>query len=292
MNIRFLESFVCVVEEGSVASAARRLHLTATAVAQRIKALEDELGVLLLIRSGRTMKVTSEGYAILPKAKELIVSSRVLKQLATVNSIAGELRIGILPTLMSMLVPDVLSQLNKLYPQLILSTELGFSSDLYRRLEQGDIDLAILVMPYFPLSKEFCWQFHHEEKFVVVAPAYLTHKDALSLLKTEPFIRYHQRSWGGIVADKYLQSQGIEVNKRFDVNTLDAIVALVAKGCGISLIPDWRPLHQYKNTIIKYSLPEPAPSRETGILWKRSSPLQHLITLVVEQLFLSTYNTE
>lgn len=48
MNIRFLETFLYIAEEGSVASAARKMHLTATAMAQRIKTLEDEIGVTLL----------------------------------------------------------------------------------------------------------------------------------------------------------------------------------------------------------------------------------------------------
>ncbi|WP_283125856.1 LysR family transcriptional regulator [Providencia stuartii] len=286
MNIRFLETFLCIVEEGSVASAARKLHLTATAMAQRIKALEDEIGVALLYRTGRTMQVTPEGKAILPKVRELIAGSKALKQLALMQDVAGELRIGVLPTLLSMLVPDVLTHLNEQFPQLVLSIELGFSSGLYRQLANDEIDLALLVTPLFPLSKEYCRLHHHQEKFVVVAPATLKGRTAHDLLKTEPFIRYHQQSWGGIVADRYLQSQNIQVNKRFDLNTLDAIVSLVSSGCGISLIPDWQPLFSDRKNIIKFPLPEPAPSRDIGILYKYNSAKKNLIAPVIEQLFL------
>jgi DNA-binding transcriptional LysR family regulator len=54
MDTQFLDSFVTVVDYGSMAEAARRLNLTPAAVAQRIRALEDEIGASLFVRSGRT----------------------------------------------------------------------------------------------------------------------------------------------------------------------------------------------------------------------------------------------
>lgn len=284
MNIRFLESFLYVVEEGSVVSAARRLHLTATAVAQRIKALENELDVTLLSRTGQTMKATPAGLAILPKARDLIAGCNELKQLANFDKLYGNLRIGILPTLLSMLVPDAIYILSKNYPQLIISLKPGFSYDLYKQILQDQIDLALLVSPAFPLAKELCWRSHHSEKFVVIASANLKEHDSIELLHTRPFIQYHQYSWGGIVANKYLQSLGIEVKKFLEINTTDAIISLVTKGYGISLIPDYQSLHEYKNKIIKHPLPEPSPERNIGLLYKYNSPLQHLIKPVVRQL--------
>ncbi len=292
MDTRFLETFLCIVEEGSVASAARKLHLTATAMAKRINTLENEIGVQLLYRTGRTMQVTPEGKAIIPKVRELIANSKSLKQLATTHEIAGELRIGVLPTLLSMLVPNVLTTLNEQYPQLVLSIELGFSNGLYKQLANDEIDIALLVAPLFPLTKEFCWLDHHQEKFVVVAPAAMKGRSAHDLLSHEPFIRYHQRSWGGIVADRYLQAQVINVNKRFDLNTLDAIVALVSSGCGVSLIPNWQPLFRENHNVVTLPLPEPAPSRDIGLLYKYNSANRALIHPVIEQLFLARDNND
>ena len=57
MDTQFLESFLLVVEHGSVAEAARRLNLTPAGVTQRLKALEQELGMALVSRSGRTVRV-------------------------------------------------------------------------------------------------------------------------------------------------------------------------------------------------------------------------------------------
>ncbi|WP_164119512.1 LysR family transcriptional regulator, partial [Stenotrophomonas maltophilia] len=67
MDTRFLESFVTVVDKGSIAEAARRLHLTPAAVAQRLRALESEIGKPLVSRAGRTVKPTETGIAMLER---------------------------------------------------------------------------------------------------------------------------------------------------------------------------------------------------------------------------------
>src|SRR5260370_14224452 len=82
MDTRFLESFVTVVDGGSIAEAARRLNLTSAAVAQRIRALESEIGARLLFRSGRNVRPTEAGAAILARARNFLGEVRDLKSIA------------------------------------------------------------------------------------------------------------------------------------------------------------------------------------------------------------------
>ena len=72
MDSRYLQSFVYVVELGSIAEAARRLDLTPAAVAQRVKMLEEELGANLVRRSGRTVGTTEAGERILDRARAVL----------------------------------------------------------------------------------------------------------------------------------------------------------------------------------------------------------------------------
>ena len=72
MDTRFLESFVLAVDNGSIAEAARRLNLTAAAVAKRIHALENEIGAALVTRSGRTIRPTEAGAAIVQRARRFL----------------------------------------------------------------------------------------------------------------------------------------------------------------------------------------------------------------------------
>src|SRR5262249_37550635 len=116
MDTRFLESFIAVVEQGSLAEAARHLNLTPAAVAQRIRALEGEFGARLLFRSGRTVRPTQSGAAILTHAKDFLGHIRDLKSIAANNVPSGELRLGAAQTAKNGFLPDILSGMAKKYP--------------------------------------------------------------------------------------------------------------------------------------------------------------------------------
>ena len=116
MDTRFLESFVAVVEQGSLAEAARRLNLTSAAVAQRIRALENEIGVRLLFRSGRTVRPTQSGAAILVHARDFLGHVRDLKSIAANDAPSGELRLGAVQSAKAGLLPNILSGMAKKYP--------------------------------------------------------------------------------------------------------------------------------------------------------------------------------
>src|SRR5437773_7814759 len=94
MDTRFLESLVTVVDAGSFAEAARRLNLTPAAIAQRIRTLESEIGASLVSRSGRTVRLTEAGTAIMERARGLLANVRDLKSIALSDAPSGELRLG------------------------------------------------------------------------------------------------------------------------------------------------------------------------------------------------------
>src|SRR6266853_1868932 len=81
MDTRFLETFLMAVDNGSIAEAARRLNLTAAAVAKRIRALESEIGAVLVTRSGRTIRPTEAGAAIVERARRFLIESGVSSEL-------------------------------------------------------------------------------------------------------------------------------------------------------------------------------------------------------------------
>lgn len=97
MELRHLKSFVYVAETKSFSIAASRCFVTQSAVSQHVKALEDELGCRLLIRSSRDIMLTENGEALLPRAKEILKQSADCKEHinAINNCLKGELRIGV-----------------------------------------------------------------------------------------------------------------------------------------------------------------------------------------------------
>src|SRR6185503_16569902 len=127
MDTRFLESFLAVVECGSVAEAARKQNITAAAIKQRVGVLEDEVGSRLLARSGRVVRPTEAGLAILDRARGILHGVRDLTSVASSDNMSGELRLFAMQTALTGLVPDILQRLSIEHPQLDVRLTRGNS---------------------------------------------------------------------------------------------------------------------------------------------------------------------
>ncbi|PHK96728.1 LysR family transcriptional regulator [Pseudoroseomonas rhizosphaerae] len=282
MDTRFLDSFVAVAEEGSIAAAARRLHLTPAALSQRIQTLEAELGATLLLRAGRTVAPSEAGLAILDRARALLREARDLRALATAGALAGELRLGAIATAMTGLLPAMLARLATRYPQLETHISPGISADLYRRIQLGELDAALIVQPEFAPPKSCEWRLLREEPLVVLAPEAMAGAEPHALLSAEPFIRYDRNQWGGRLADRYLRAARLAPRERFELDALDAIAVMVGRGLGVSLVPDWAPPWPAGPAITRIPLPRPFPPRRIGLMWMRGGTRARLVRAFLE----------
>lgn len=281
MDSQYLESFLAVVDHGSLAEAARRLGLTPGAVTQRVRALEDELGVTLLERAGRTVTPTPSGRAILDQARGLLKQVTELRYLAQRANeldgpLAGELRLGAIPTAITGLLPPILERLRVLYPQLYVLIVPGTSMEIHDRVLAGDLDAGVLVKPPFVLSKAYAFDIWREEPLLVIAPPSLAERDPISLLSTEPFIRYDRTHWGGRLADEYLNHLHIQPQEKLELSSLDAIAVLVARGAGVSVVPNWAPPWPEGVKLARFRLPD-APNREIGFLTRQAIRQQPIV---------------
>src|SRR5579871_780040 len=111
MDTRFLETLVIAVDNGSIAEAARRLNVTAAAAAKRIRALESEIGAILVTRSGRTIRPTEAGAAIVERARSFLSEARDFKSIATADRPSGQLHLGTFQSALTGLLPDILARM-------------------------------------------------------------------------------------------------------------------------------------------------------------------------------------
>jgi DNA-binding transcriptional LysR family regulator len=270
MDTRFLESLVVVAECGSIAEAARRLSLTPAAITQRIHALENEFGVPLLTRAGRTVVVTEAAAGILDRARELLRSTRALRASLSSEELTGELRLGAVSTSVTGLLPDILVRLLGKYPLFQTFILPGTSIELYRRVLHGELDAAIMVEPDFAFPKTGQWRVLRREELVLLAPEELADRPVADLLTTEPFIRYDRNNWGGRLADRYLRENGYRPRERIELDSLEAIAVLVGRGLGVSVVPDWAPPWPRDVRLSRRSLGFPHV-RTIGVFWMRNS---------------------
>ncbi|WP_326544020.1 LysR family transcriptional regulator [Pseudorhodoferax sp.] len=272
MNVEFLHTFVTVIEAGSIAETARRLDLTAAAVAARLRALEDELGVALVQRSGRSVRPTEAGIKILERARSLLRDVRDLRAIATDSSLTGELRLGLFTSALISTLPSLLQRLYAKHPELAVYVSPGGSVALCGRVSAGELDAAIVVEPQFAVPKTCEWHPLSEEPLVVVAHAGMAGRDPHELLATEPFIRYDRTVLGGQLADRYLRDHGLRPRQRLEIENLLVIAALVDKGLGVSLLPDWPSLWTSGMQLVRLPLPGPVPVRRVGLMLALQSP--------------------
>jgi DNA-binding transcriptional LysR family regulator len=283
MDTRFLESLVTVAECGSMAEAARRLNLTPAGVAQRIRALESDIGARLVVRSGRAVRPTEAAAAILARARHLLGEVRDLKSIAASGGLSGELRLGVIQTNMSGLLPDMLIPFTRAHPRIEVRIVRDNSSGLYPKVLNGEIDAAITSEPPFAIPKTCGWHVLREEPFVVLVPAASTARDAHAVLAREPFIRLDRRVYAGQLIDGYLRKVKIRPRERFELDGLELIAVMVDRGLGVSLLPDWAPPWPEGLSLRKLPLPDRSFRRRTGLLWTRASLRVRLIHAFLEQ---------
>lgn len=277
MDTRYLESFAAVVEFGSIAEAGRRVNLTPAGVAQRVRALEAELGTTLVRRVGRHVHPTEAGAALFSRTRDLLQSIRELRQVVAPDTLAGELRLGAISTALTGILPAVVSQLTTKYPDFKIHVAPGTSMDLYKRVVDGDLDAALVVEPPFRLPKACDWALIREEPLVLIAPEAVGVGDPRRLLSEQPFIRYDRNHWGGRLADGYLHHLGITPTERFELDALEAIAVMVDRGLGVSLVPDWAKPWPEGLRLARKIIPDPAYTRHIGLIWTRAGASLRLI---------------
>jgi DNA-binding transcriptional LysR family regulator len=283
MDTRFLQSFVHVVESGSIAEAARRLDLTPASVAQRLKALEASLGSRLVARSGRTVRPTAAGSRVLERARQVLDEVRDLKSAASGTDLpAGPLRLGATPTALTGIMPPILKRWVARHPDIEIYIEPAPSTLLYGQVLAGDLDVAVLVHPMFELPKGYAWRALREEPLMLLTHANLRVRDVVATVAREPFIRYDRGVVGGKLADDWLRGHGLRPHVRFELDGIDSIAKLVAEGLGVSILPDWTVTGRPDPALRRWPLPAPRPSRTVGLLWRPASVRAPLVQALVD----------
>jgi len=282
VDTQFLATFVSVVDNGSMAAAARLLNITPAAVAQQIRTLERQLGAPLIARAGRTVSVTEAGTRILERARALLREVADMRAVATDDGAAGELRLGASTTALTGILPDILVRTVARFPRISVFIKPGYSVDLHRAVESGELDAAVVLQAPFELHKTCGWQLLREEPLVVLAPQSMAGRDPHELLASEPLIRYDRNQWGGRKADEYLRMARIEPRERFELNALNAIAVMVDRGLGVSLVPDWSRPWPEKLNVVRIPLPLRCEPRRIGVVWSRATIRIRLVNAFLE----------
>ena len=145
MDIKRLNHFIALAEEGRFALAAVRVHLSQAAFSRSIQALEARMGLRLFDRGAKGASLTPVGEVLLRRAKDLVFDSRCLErdiELVKLGDV-GEISVGAAPIPAAVLVPEMLCQLRQQSPQLVTRVSMGNLANLLAQLDSQAIDFCL-----------------------------------------------------------------------------------------------------------------------------------------------------
>ena len=238
MNIRQLRTVITLSEQGTFSAAGEAMGLSHSAVSLHIKALEEELGVALVDRSRRPPVLTDRGMALVERARRLMEITDEIAGLGSDESLVGALTVGVVPTAMSSILPPALAALSGAHPRLQIAIRSGSSVELAAGVRNADLDVAVTTEPDRPLEGLRA-RVIAREPLVVIAPgrrAAPVPSDA-ALLTAQPFIWFNRKTWAGQQIERHLLERGLLVRDGLEVDSLEAITALVRHGLGVSVVP-------------------------------------------------------
>lgn len=149
--LNLLETFCAVAETGSLSKAAERLHITQPAVTRQIKALEQELGAVLLTRTTHGVALTPMGDRLLPHARQALAAVAACRRVATdAGPGPGRLSVAAGNMIMQFVLPPVLAQVKAARPGLQLELHAGHYQECLDLLITYRVDLALIATPQIP----------------------------------------------------------------------------------------------------------------------------------------------
>lgn len=237
VNLRLLEVFLCVIEEGTMTGAAERLGLSQAAVSQTITSLEQLLGVRLFDRAVRPPALTLVGQAAGSKAAELLESAHRFEDEIRFSGMRRVplLRIGMLDSFASTAGPHVLNALRDAAAEWTVAS--GYKATRFQALLDRISDIVV-TSDETAVPAEVDAQSILSEPFVVVVPASYTGtvSDLRKLEGRLDFIRYGRDAHMGTAIARYLDNAGVAPVRRFQFDTTDAALRMVAGGFGWTIM--------------------------------------------------------
>jgi DNA-binding transcriptional LysR family regulator len=288
MSLRNLQILTAVARKGSFAAAADHLGLTQSAISLQIKNLEEEFGVPLFERTGRSPKLNANGRLVVERAEEILAIYEGIKgELNPSGNIGGTLTLGAVPTVLTGPLPSVLGRLRKQYENLNVRLLSGLSADLFCKVEDGELDAALTTEPPFAVPPQYEWQPYDVEPFFVAAPKGTEASDMEGLFKRFPFVRFDKTAWAGAMVNGQLMAQNIHTHDVMEIDSLEAVLSLVEQGLGIAVVPlNKKRLSQVENNFSLTRFGFPQLTRRVGMYQKRRHP-RHVVTeLILKELCL------
>ena len=183
---------------------------------------------------------------------------------------------------------DSLWALTRQHPDLNVTLFAGLSADFATRVDRGELDAAVVTQPPMRLPTSLVWTPLYTEPMILIVPRrphFTLPADGPSMLAHCPFMRFDRQTWTGHLVDEALAQCGAQVRTGMELNSVEAIVALVRQGFGVSIVPQLANLQWSRDRALRIvPLPGVAVQRSVGLL-ERQHHARAQVTAAIKAYF-------
>lgn len=292
ISLRMLRTLHAVARSGSFALAAERTALTQAAVSLQMRGLEEALGRQIFDRRWRQVALTREGREICAKVERILDLIDELPA-RTEDTIHGSVIVGAVVSVIGALSLAV-AYLKTEHPELEVRLTSARSTELARMVEEGDVDLAVVVgNANGALHESLAWTPLYEEPLMLVTSSATeggemrseTRGEARRILRERSFLRFDRRVPTGVVIDEALRTLGIKPQEHLELNSIETIVSLVRNDVGVSVLPVLHNGHWHDDANLRLiPLCNPPFMRTVGMIHRKSNKRTLLFNTLAEML--------
>lgn len=270
MEFKHLTSFLAVAERLSFVRAAEVLHLSQSALSAQISQLEQDLGVRLLDRNRRVVRLTDAGSLFLPEARDLLARAQAAGDRArqAARGEIGRLRIAFVFSAALEIVPQIVVDFRQRYPGVRLDLVNLRTVNQVQGLLEHSLDIGFLRLP--TAHPQLKITVIHREPFAAVLPIghplAAVQRFSLELLRDEPFVSYG-REWAPGYFDAIMRmcaQSGFSPHVVQETGEMYTTLALAAVGVGVAIVPRSVVSARAKNVVVR-PLPVSLGVSEIGV---------------------------
>ncbi len=285
VTLKQLRYFDALARHSHFGRAAEACAISQPALSMQIKELEEELGATLVERDARHIRLTKFGEEATQRVQDILRLVDELGDLARASRdrLVGRLRIGVIPTIAPYLLPAVVGNLMRTYPELAIHVRETLTHKLIQELAEGRLDAAIVALPVSEPSLAEVPLF--AESFLLVRPGQDDGAPAPS-----PEALRHMRllllEEGHCFRDQALSfcnMQPAAPREMLDASSLSTLVQMVSAGIGVTLIPEMAVAVETRSANVSVArFQNHQPSRTVGMIWRKTNPLTRQLLQISE----------
>lgn len=292
MELHQLRCFLAVADLLHFSRAAEQLHMSQPALSTQIQKLEADLGVRLFERSHQKTTLTYAGTIYREEARELLaMTARAVEraQLAAEGKI-GVLRVGFISTAAAYIIPPLVAEFRKEFPEVELQLEHHLTASQVSLLTNGILDIGFLRLP-LPDPGRLQTIPVHRERFKLFLPAShpLACRSVLQLdhLDGAEFVTYSRRNAPGFASllSTVMQEAGIRPSMTHEASDMYTLISLVSAGVGVAVAPASLANYRLPNVVVREI--EGIQPSEIGLAHRDG--IEHPVALAFKRMALAMY---